>query len=152
MRLLNSIRKQSSNLQTDNLHYSVTWDDLLVAHRRALRVGGIAGVLNENSLRSAIARPYCGYFESIHEKAAALLEGVVKNHGFADGNKRTALLITGIFIINSGHIITATYKEYVNVIVNTAAGTMSFDDLKLWFEQVLISRDSLVIQDSIIPA
>ena len=57
----------------------------------ALKDGGDPGILNANALKSAIARPYHGYHRRIHKKAAALVHGIVSNHGFVDGNKRTAL-------------------------------------------------------------
>ena len=56
------------------------------------------GILRIDSIESAIARPYCGYFDTLAEKAAALLESMVGNHGFADGNKRTAVLLVCILI------------------------------------------------------
>ena len=49
------------------------WDDAIRAHDEALVDGGAPGILNEHAIRSALARPYHGYFESLHEKAAALI-------------------------------------------------------------------------------
>src|SRR5438445_194495 len=44
-------------------------------------------------IESAIGRPYTGYYPRLHQKAAALVESLVRNHGFIDGNKRTAFII-----------------------------------------------------------
>lgn len=77
--------------------------DVYQAHEAALRTGGRPGILNFDSVLSAIGRPYHGYHRSIHEKAAALLEGVATCHGFADGNKRTALILTLLLIEESGY-------------------------------------------------
>ncbi|MSO89334.1 MAG: hypothetical protein EXQ89_05135 [Rhodospirillaceae bacterium] len=49
--------------------------------------------MNIGLIESAIARPYSGYYRSIVKKAAALLESMASNHGFADGNKRTTLIL-----------------------------------------------------------
>lgn len=57
------------------------------------------------------------------KKAAALVEGIVRNHGFADGNKRTALLISNILVRKSGFINTASDDEFVNQITAIASGT-----------------------------
>jgi death-on-curing protein len=44
-------------------------------------------------VESAIGRPYSGYHRSISRKAAALAESIIQNHGFVDGNKRTAVIM-----------------------------------------------------------
>jgi death-on-curing protein len=75
-------------------HYRVTLADALAAHDAALTFGGRAGVVSLHSIESVIGRPYSGYHRPIANKAAALLHGVIRNHGFVDGNKRTALLPT----------------------------------------------------------
>jgi len=53
--------------------------------------GGAPGILNASAIESALARPYHGYHPRLHQKAAALVHGIVSNHGFVDGNKRTAV-------------------------------------------------------------
>ena len=72
-------------------------------HEEALQYGGVPGIVNEHAIQSAIARPYHGYHRRIHEKAAALVHGVVCNHGFADGNKRTALYLVELLVQRSGY-------------------------------------------------
>ncbi|MFN7597855.1 MAG: Fic family protein [Cereibacter sp.] len=49
-------------------------------------------------IESAISRPYSGYHRSIARKSAALLHSVATNHGFVDGNKRTAWFLAMILI------------------------------------------------------
>ena len=66
----------------------MTWADAVRGHDEALIYGGSPGLISEDAIRSAIARPYHGYHRFIHQKAAALLRGVVSSHGFVDGNKR----------------------------------------------------------------
>ena len=51
-----------------------------------------------------MARPYHGYHRLIHQKAAALVHAVVSNHGFADGNKRTALYLVELLVQRSGYV------------------------------------------------
>ena len=84
--------------QTLGGHYCVTLDDAIRSHDKALEDGGAQGILDENGIRSAIARPYCGYYHTLHEKAAALVHSIVLNHGFVDGNKRTAYYLVLWFI------------------------------------------------------
>lgn len=102
-----------------------------------METGGLPGVLNENSLRSAIDRPYFGYFESIYEKAAALVESIVGNHGFADGNKRTAVILLGIFTKRSGFVLNTSSEAVSKNMVDLAAGTLTYVELVQWFQSVL---------------
>ena len=75
----------------------------MAAHDEALSYGGRPGVLSMPGVESAIGRPYSGYHRPIARKAAALLESLTQNHGFVDGNKRTALLVTLLMIERSGN-------------------------------------------------
>ena len=115
-------------------HYTITFADALEAHERALAFGGRPGIVNENSIRSAIGRPYSGYHDTLPAKAAALLHAVVQNHGFTDGNKRTALLLTTLLIRRSGAQLTlAPNERFDDIIVAVASGEMTFDTLHDWF-------------------
>ena len=115
-------------------HYRVTWEDACEGHAEALRTaGGRPGVLNEHLVRSAVGRPYDGYHRSIHAKAAALLHAVASNHGFADGNKRTAVYLVELLIRRSGYQLTASDRELVDIVVGVASGIVDKDDLIEWF-------------------
>lgn len=70
-------------------------DRLLAEH------GGIAGVRDESLLESALARPknLIAYGKpSLFELAAAYAFGIVKNHPFIDGNKRTGFMAAFVFL------------------------------------------------------
>ena len=68
----------------------VTTADALFFHRQLIeQYGGAAGVRDVGALESALHRPQTGYYESIIHEAAALLESLIQNHPFADGNGRT---------------------------------------------------------------
>ena len=53
-------------------------------------------------IESAITRPYTGYYRPIAQKAAALLQSLATNHGFVDGNKRTAVFAMNLLLGESG--------------------------------------------------
>ena len=119
-------------------HYRVTLDDVIAAHEEALSYGGLAGILSLPGIESAIGRPYSGYHRPIARKAAALLESLAQNHGFVDGNKRTALLVTLLMIDRSGyHIILEPEERIDDIVVNVADGKMAFDALSVWFRSHL---------------
>lgn len=95
--------------------------------------GGAPGILSEHAIRSALARPYHGYHRLIHEKAAVLVHGVVSNHGFADGNKRTALYLLELLVQRSGYEFMEGDDVVADVITEVARGAMSCEDLIEWF-------------------
>ena len=120
-------------------HYRLTLGDVLDAHERALRFGGRPGVINLGSIESAIVRPYSGYYRAIRHKAAALVESMVGNHGFADGNKRTTLILLDLLLERSGYRLAPSerhgsiQKDVEDMILDVARNQLSFDDLVEWF-------------------
>lgn len=123
----------------------LTLEDALAAHDHALRSGGVPGVVNLGSIESAIARPYVGYYPTIASKAAALTESLVGNHGFADGNKRTAVILLNLLVERSGCRLRpidggALIQEQVErMVLDVASRRLSFDDLVRWFGRRLKS-------------
>ena len=119
-------------------HYRVTLADVIAAHDEALTYGGRSGVISLDAIQSAIGRPYSGYHRAIHRKAAALLHALVQNHGFVDGNKRSALIVTLLMIERSGYRLHLTERDRIDdVVVSVADGQTGFDALCDWFKQRL---------------
>ena len=85
-----------------------------------------------------IARPYHGYYRRIHEKAAALVHGIVCNHGFVDGNKRTALYLVELLVQRSGYEFVEEDDVVADTITSVARGEMEHDDLAEWFRERLV--------------
>ena len=107
-------------------------DDLLHVATRA--IGAEPEVRDRGLLESALARPRATAFgedvyPSIHEKAAALLHSVARNHALVDGNKRLALGATIAFYGMNGMRLTFTNDEAHDLIVAVAAGEL--DDVPL---------------------
>ena len=122
-------------------HYRVTLADVIAAHDEALTYGGRAGILNLAAVESAIGRPYSGYHRPIAWKSAALLHALVRNHGFVDGNKRTALLVTLLLIDRSGYALRPNPDERIDdLVVDVAERRIGLDDLAAWFRARLSKR------------
>ena len=122
-------------------HYRLTLADAFTAHDEALRYGGRDGVTSLHLIESALARPYSGYHRSISQKAAALLHSVVGNHGFVDGNKRTAWILVELLIDRSRYHLNVPEDEPVDdLVVAVARGNVDFQDLVLWFRRRLIKN------------
>ena len=73
--------------------------------------GGRHGVRDKGAVEDAVFRPQTGYYNSIEEEAAALMESLAKNHGFVDGNKRIAFAATDTFLRNNGLYLDVAGEE-----------------------------------------
>jgi len=86
----------------------VTTADALFFHKQLIgNYGGAPGVRDLGALESALKRPQTGYYDTIVEEAAALLESLVQNHPFVDGNKRVAFAVVDVFLRINGYTIVA---------------------------------------------
>ena len=99
--------------------------------------GGLAGVRDLGAVQSALARPQnlAGYedCEDVGQLAAAYAFGIARNHGFADGNKRTALVAADIFLMLNGFELSSSPAENVMTILGVADGSISENELVTWF-------------------
>jgi death on curing protein len=96
-------------------------DRLLVEH------GGAAGVRDESLLQSALGRPlnHIAYASSdIIELAAKYTAGIVQNHPFVDGNKRTGFVIGVLFLELNGYRFTASEEAAAQAVLELAAATI----------------------------
>jgi death-on-curing protein len=74
-------------------------------HRLIEMFGGLHGVRDKCAVEAAVFRPQTGYYNSLEEEAAALMESLGKNHGFLDGNKRIAFAAADVFLRRNGFYI-----------------------------------------------
>lgn len=114
-----------------------------VFHRESLvRFGGADGLRDEGLLLSALARP-----KNIHASepeadifrlAAAYCAGIVKNHPFVDGNKRTGVLAAITFLALNDVAVEFEEAMIVTMIIDLAAGEISEDDLAQWLRDAAV--------------
>ena len=111
--------------------------DVLAIHDRLLALdGGASGVRDMGLLQSALARPrqllaYGANPDTI-DMAAAYIAGIVRNHPFVDGNKRTGFLVGILFLELNGARFTATEASAAQAILSLAAGTLDEPALVAW--------------------
>jgi death-on-curing protein len=74
-------------------------------HRLIEMFGGLHGVRDQGAVEAAVFRPQSGYYNSLEEEAAALMESLGNNHGFLDGNKRIAFTAADVFLRRNGFYI-----------------------------------------------
>ena len=98
--------------------------------------GGSMGLRDMGALESAILRPQMGYYDSLIEEAAALLESLAMNHPFVDGNKRTAFAATEIFLRLNGSFIDCDSDEaYDHFMRLFETNSFRFAELRSWLEE-----------------
>jgi death-on-curing protein len=73
--------------------------------------GGLHGVRDTGAVEAAVFRPQTGYYNSLEEEAAALMESLANNHGFLDGNKRIAFSATDTFLRINGFYLDVIAEE-----------------------------------------
>jgi death-on-curing protein len=103
--------------------------DALALHDRLLALhGGASGVRDEGLLKSALARAQQirAYADapSIIDMAAAYTTGIVRNHPFIDGNKRTGFVVGILFLELNGYTFTANEEDATQAVLKLAAGTL----------------------------
>jgi death-on-curing protein len=78
-------------------------EEALYLHSELIqRFGGMPGIRDQGLLESALHRPQSGYYKSLSEQAASLLQSLCQNHSFVDGNKRVAFALTAVFLRMNG--------------------------------------------------
>lgn len=111
---------------------------LAIHNEASAMFGGLAGVRDQGLLESALDRPRNRRaYEpkaTLFEMAAALCHGVVKDHPFLDGNKRTGLLCARAFLFLNGWDFEPDETDEVETIVALAAGKLDQAALADWFK------------------
>jgi death-on-curing protein len=101
---------------------------VLAAHDRLLAAhGGAKGLRDAGLLQSAPARPQQHFAYSSpdsFELAALYTAGVVRNHPFVDGNKRTGFAIGIAFLEINGYLFQATEADAIKTVLALAAGDL----------------------------
>jgi death-on-curing protein len=94
------------------------------------------GLLDKGLLESTLARPRSGYYPSLSEQAAALMQSLAMNHPFADGNKRVAFALTAVFLRINGSKLTVPPQSGVRFIEKDLIERhASLEAIRRWIEE-----------------
>ena len=117
----------------------VTIADALFFHKQLIeRYGGAPGVRDAGALESALHRPQTGYYDTLVHEAAALLESLVQNHPFVDGDKRVAFAVVDVFVRINGRSITADSKAiYDHILKLFDERTFGMEHLVPWLQEII---------------
>lgn len=107
--------------------------------------GGAPGLRDEGMLESALNRPIqkIQYGDpDIFDLAAAYLFGIVKNHPFIDGNKRTGYLAADVFLALNGWSVEADQEEIITFVLGVASGEIDETGAAMFFKDFCVSTNT----------
>ena len=113
--------------------YLTVAEVLQMHHQQIEEYGGAHGLRDKGLLESAVFRPQIGYYNSLAEEAAALMESLANNHPFLDGNKRIAFAATHTFLLVNGYDLEVGPLEAADFILRSLEkGEFRFGPILAW--------------------
>ena len=118
----------------------ISLEEVKILHQTLIEnFGGAQGIRDQGALESALARPFQTFdnnelYNSVLEKAASLVESVLINHPFVDGNKRTGYTLLRLFLLQNDFDITASMDNKYEFIINIASGILPYEKILEWLE------------------
>lgn len=112
---------------------------LAIHHDQIERYSGSHGIRDLKLLESAIHRPQSSFmgedlYNSIFDKASALMHSILMNHPFLDGNKRTATVSTAAFLHLNGLEIKCSQKELINLALSVETKEKNLEQISVWLK------------------
>ena len=122
-----------------SLKYLTEAELIAINEEMVTKFGGLHGVRDLNLLSSAVGRPQMSVgfrdaYESIFDKAAALLHSIINNHPFLDGNKRTSFFSAILFLEYNGWSVKFKRKEGVKFTRTTHNLDYTVEQISKWLE------------------
>jgi death-on-curing protein len=104
--------------------------------------GGASGLRDKDGLEAALARPFQTFdsqelYPSAIDKAAAIIQSIVTNHPFIDGNKRTGYVIMRLILMENQLDILADEDEKYAFVIQISEGKLNIDQIKNWINRNL---------------
>lgn len=112
----------------------LTIAEVLAIHKKQIEeYGGVVGIRDSGLLESAVFRPQTGYYSSVAEEAAALMESLAINHPFVDDNKRIAFAAAHTFLLLNGFDLDADPTSAFEFIMRSLSrGDFRFAKIMEW--------------------
>jgi len=104
--------------------------------------GGSKGIRDKERLKSALARPFQTFeqedlYPNPEDKAAAILESIISNHPFIDGNKRIGFILMRLTLLEYGKDIYSSQEEKFQIVMKVANGEIKFEQISAWIKSKL---------------
>jgi death on curing protein len=119
----------------------ISTKEILAIHKTLIyNFGGSHGVRDMALLESALARPFQTYdntdlYKTFLDKAAALIESLLINHPFVDGNKRTGYTVLRLFLMQNKLDFTASQTSRYEFVIAIASGELKFETILFWLTE-----------------
>jgi len=119
----------------------LTPEQVLFLHSRLVsETGGAHGVRDLGMLLSSLGRPQTTFedkelYPDLFTKTAALMDSLVRNHPFVDGNKRTAITAAGIFLSINRYQLKVENSEMVRFTLACAQSQLNLEEITEWFKK-----------------
>lgn len=114
---------------------------ILFIHARLIdETGGEHGLRDLGLLEAAVGRPQATFdgvdlYTGLFQKAAALMESLVQNYPFVDGNKRTAITAASLFFLQNGHRLETTNEEVERFTLWVVNERPPLEEITAWFHE-----------------
>lgn len=122
-------------------------EQVIRIHRNMIRnFGGIEGVRDSKLLESAVMSPRQTFggvdlYPTVIEKAAILAFGIISNHPFLDGNKRTGQHVMEVFLAFNGFLLESNVDEDERLILDIASGRIDKYAVENWLRSHARKRE-----------
>ena len=116
----------------------INFEEAVFLHSLAIEMsGGKDGLREKGLLEGALGRPWSGmkgvlFYNSPFRRAGALMEAIIRDHPFVDGNKRTGFLLAGYSLYKEGFDLSAENRQIVSFVVGLAEKRISQEDMVGW--------------------
>jgi len=126
----------------------VSLKEILRLHFQVIEdFGGSHGVRDEGRLSSVVEAPKQVVFgkeqyPTIFDKAAVYMRNIIGDHPFSDGNKRTGITVSVIFLLRNGYELGVSPTVLETFTISVATQILTIDEISAWFK--LNTADSLI--------
>jgi death on curing protein len=113
-------------------------EQVLFLHARLVaKTGGSQGIRDLNLLLSAVNKPQASFddqdlYPDLFLKAAALMDSLIRNYPFVDGNKRTGFAAAALLVRLNGYKLIVTNEEVIKFVVEVAQSEHSINEIADW--------------------
>lgn len=117
---------------------SIILNDILLFHQKIIQqTGGSDGIRDLGLIESALSRAFTTFdgkdlYKEVDEKVAVITHGLIKNHGFIDGNKRIGIAVMVLLLKLNNIYVNYTQKELVDLGLGIANGIINEIGIKNW--------------------
>ena len=115
-------------------------ENIILFHNKIVKqTGGSDGIRDLGLIESALSRGLMTFdgrklYESLEMKISAITHGLIRNHGFVDGNKRIGVAVMILLLKINNIVIRYTQKELIELGLGVAEGRFNEKDILAWIE------------------